>query len=278
LAHHFKLPLVVKAHGSDILTLLSRGSRRYELASDVLKQADGIITVSRDLADRVAELGASADRVRVIYNGVNTSLFCPGDMLEARVRLGIDLKSLTVLFIGNLVHVKGLDILLDACGLLRNEGVEFTMYFIGQGEMRAALERQAAALGLANRIRMVGVKPHRELPDWFRAADIFVLPSRSEGVPNVLLEASACGTPYVASRVGGIPEIAHLGRGELVPPEDFRALAAQMKQYLTKSSTERAATKVSAMRSHAAAAAELISFLCESQRRFSQKSTEPLWH
>jgi glycosyltransferase involved in cell wall biosynthesis len=70
------------------------------------------------------------------------------------------------------------------------------------------------------------------LADWYRAADLFVLPSRSEGVPNVLLEASACGCPWVASRVGGISEIAHLGQSRLVPPDDPHALAAAIRDSL----------------------------------------------
>jgi glycosyltransferase involved in cell wall biosynthesis len=72
------------------------------------------------------------------------------------------------------------------------------------------------------------------LPDWYRAADVFVLPSYSEGVPNVLLEASACGLPYVASNVGGIPEIAGRGHGLLVPSGDVESLAAAMRKTLSQ--------------------------------------------
>jgi glycosyltransferase involved in cell wall biosynthesis len=71
-----------------------------------------------------------------------------------------------------------------------------------------------------------------ELPAYYQAADLFVLPSRSEGVPNVLLEASACGTPWIASNVGGIPEIAHLGASRLVPPGDVAALRQAIREML----------------------------------------------
>ena len=76
---------------------------------------------------------------------------------------------------------------------------------------------------------MVGAKPHRELPAWFRAADVVALPSRSEGVPNVLQEAAACGTRFVASRVGGVPEIAGLGDGRLVESGNAEELAGAME-------------------------------------------------
>ena len=88
-------------------------------------------------------------------------------------------------------------------------------------------------MGIGDRVRFVGAVPHAELPAWFRAADGFVLPSHSEGVPNVLLEASACGVPWVASRVGGIPEIARLGRSVLVPPNAPRALADAIRRICT---------------------------------------------
>jgi glycosyltransferase involved in cell wall biosynthesis len=85
---------------------------------------------------------------------------------------------------------------------------------------------------LGDRVRFVGPVLNELLPDWYRAADVVVLPSRSEGVPNVLLEAAACGTPFVASRVGGIPEIAHLGPSRLVPPGDVESLATALKASL----------------------------------------------
>jgi len=85
---------------------------------------------------------------------------------------------------------------------------------------------------LNDHVKLLGAKAHNELPDWYRAADVFVLPSRSEGLPNVLLEASACGTPFVASNVGGIPEIAHLGASKLVQPNDAQSLASAISDFL----------------------------------------------
>jgi glycosyltransferase involved in cell wall biosynthesis len=96
---------------------------------------------------------------------------------------------------------------------------------VGDGPLRGALEAAAADRGLADAVSFVGAQPHERLPDWYRAADLTVLPSRSEGLPNVLRESLACGTPFVASRVGGIPEIAEEGSSLLVAPGDPEALA-----------------------------------------------------
>jgi glycosyltransferase involved in cell wall biosynthesis len=79
---------------------------------------------------------------------------------------------------------------------------------------------------------LLGARRQEDLPDWYRAADVFVLPSHSEGVPNVLLEATACGTPCVASRVGGVPEISDRGDIRMVPPDDPAALAGAIREVL----------------------------------------------
>jgi glycosyltransferase involved in cell wall biosynthesis len=226
LGHGTGLPVVIQVHGSDILGL-SRYPRRSRGTVEALRQADAIVAVSRDLMERVVALGADARRVRVIYDGVDTELFHPGPRDEARVRLAreLELRGPVVLFIGNLVPVKGLEVLIDAFVRLAGQGVAFTGLLIGQGPLRSRLESQVTRRGLRDRVRLLGPRPHEQLPDWYRAADLFVLPSHSEGVPIVLLEAAACGTPYVASRVGGIPEIAHLGPSRLVPSGDAEALA-----------------------------------------------------
>jgi glycosyltransferase involved in cell wall biosynthesis len=126
--------------------------------------------------------------------------------------------------------VKGVDVLIEAVAKLIDEGMRPTCYLIGQGPLGRSLDRQARLLGIEGRVRQLGPLPLDRLPDWYRSADVLVLPSHSEGVPSVLVEASACGTPYVASRVGGIPEIAHLGRGRLVAPGEASLLARAIRE------------------------------------------------
>ena len=131
---------------------------------------------------------------------------------------------------------KGLDVLVDACARLPR-GLDFSLYLAGDGPLRGELTERARRAGLAQRIVFAGTVPHDALPDWFRAADVTVLPSRSEGVPNVLLESIACGTPFVASDVGGVAEIADLRADRLTPAGDADALAAAIVEVLSQPST-----------------------------------------
>ncbi len=138
------------------------------------------------------------------------------------------------MWVGRLVPVKGLDTLLRAQAM-RERGLTPLCAGRRWSERASALEALLARqrIGLGSNIRWLGAVPHDALPDWFRAADVTVLPSLSEGVPNVLLESIACGTPFVASRVGSIPEIADDACDRLVPPGQPEALAAAIIDILT---------------------------------------------
>lgn len=205
LAREVGLPVVIKVHGSDVLGAV--GARRTPTAA-ALMEADAVVAVSRDLAHAVVRLGTDRQRVEVVYNGVDQELFHPGDRAEARRRLGVERGRRLVLYVGNLVEGKGVEVLVEACAGLMRRGVDFECAVVGDGPMKRKLKLRIAALGLGERVELVGPRPLEQLPDWYRAADLFVLPSLSEGVPNVLLEAKACGCPFVATRVGGVPEIA----------------------------------------------------------------------
>src|SRR6185503_13461620 len=144
----------------------------------------------------------------------------------------------------------------------------------GEGPLRSTQERQIWALGLADRVSLMGSRPHAELPTWFRVASVLALPSHSEGVPNVLLEASACGTPFVASHVGGIPEVAHLGDGRTVPPGDAMALAAAIEASLNGRGRADVARQ---HRSYRDSAQELVGVLEEARQEFhATKSRDAL--
>lgn len=225
------LPVVVKIHGSDVCTLDDVPARRRRTA-EALTRADAVVAVSRDLARRAVALGAAPERVHVVYNGVDATRFYPGNRAAARLRLGLPPNEPLVLAVGRLVPVKGLDVLLEALDRMARAGVSFTALIVGYGPLRASLQCTAAARGLTGRVRLIGAVAHEELPDWYRAANVVALPSRSEGVPGVLLEAVACGIPFVASDVGGVAEIGHGGLGRLVPAGDPVALAAALTKVL----------------------------------------------
>ena len=229
LAREAALPVAIKVHGSDLLLVDQYPARRRRTA-EAMAGADAVIAVSRGLGAQAAALGADPRAVTIVYNGIDTSLFHPGSRPAARSSLGYPSADPLVVFAGNLVAVKGLDVLLDALASLRRRGQRFQCALIGDGPLRESLRSRAQTLGIFPRLRFVGARPLREIPNWYRAADVVVLPSRSEGVPNVLLEATACGAPFIATRVGGIPEIAP--PHSLVQPGDSAELADRIMSFL----------------------------------------------
>ncbi len=262
LARAAGIPVAVKVHGSDLLTVRP-GSVRERRAAEALADADAVIAVSEGLRARAVALGASEERVHLVRNGVDTALFAPGDGAAARESLGIEPGAELVLFVGNLVEVKGPDILLRAFARLAHQRPRLRCAFVGAGPLERRLRSLSGEVGVSDRVRFAGSRPLAELPMWYRAADCLVLPSRSEGIPNVLLEASACGTPWVAARVGGVPEIAP--PESLVPAGDEGALAAAMNDLL--GSRRRPPAAVGSWSDSAAAMAGVLASIVERRAR-----------
>ena len=225
LGRELRLPVVPMAGGSDV-HVITADPRRREAVSRVLRDADAVLTNGDVLRRAVIGLGGRPGRVHAFRRGVDRERFRPGDRDAARRALSIDTGERILLFVGNLLPVKGPDLLLDALALVPSDR-RWTVAWLGDGPMRDALEARAHAAGLAPQMRFVGRVPNDALPTWYRAADLIVLPSRSEGIPNVLLEAMACGTPFRAFDVGGVAEVAP-DPAWLLPREDVGALAAAL--------------------------------------------------
>jgi glycosyltransferase involved in cell wall biosynthesis len=223
------IPAAVIVGGSDARLLPAEPGRRRSIQR-VLTGADALITVSRGLADKVVELGAPEANIRVIYQGIDRAMFCPGDRSAARARLGIPAGQKALLWVGGMVPVKGLDILIGALARVRRGGTDCHLYLVGDGPLRSSLAGAVAAAGLAGAVTFVGPMTPDRLPDWYRAADLTVLSSHSEGIPNVLRESLACGTPFVSTRVGDITEL--WPDADLVPPGDPAALAGAVRRVL----------------------------------------------
>jgi teichuronic acid biosynthesis glycosyltransferase TuaC len=195
-------PFVVTARGSD-LNLISEFPRQRRLILETAKAAAASIGVSQALVEHLANIGADREKVFFFRNGVDLERFKPEEKKMARQKFGLPDRP-TILSVGNLVELKGHHIAIEALHLLPNETC---LIVVGSGPERESLERLAARLELSHRVRLVGQIPNDELKWLLSAADALALCSSREGWPNVLLESLACGTPVIATNVGGIPEI-----------------------------------------------------------------------
>lgn len=235
LAQEMGVPVVILVFGSDLNDLAKRPKLREE-ARWALQHASRLIAVSAALRDRTIELGIDPEKVVVQRNGVDGARFRLQDRQAVRARLGLPADRRLICCVGNLVPVKGQDVLIEAMGLLRgNADPCVDLALIGGGERLESLQARARDLGLSERVRFLGRRPHNEIADWISACDVYCLPSRNEGCPNVVLEALACGRPVVATDVGGVPELIHADNGILVPSENPSALADGLRQALHRS-------------------------------------------
>jgi glycosyltransferase involved in cell wall biosynthesis len=189
------------------------------------------IAVSKDLSKKlISRMHIRPDRVAVIHNGIDVPAEQPTPDRALRGALSGASSMPIVLTAARLIADKGIDVLLDAAA--RVPQARFVI--AGEGPQRDALAAQIARLGLEDRVSLLGWR--QDVRALLAAADLFVLPSRNEGFPISLLEALASGTPVIASRIGGIPElISDKHTGLLVPPDDAPALAAAISTLLADS-------------------------------------------
>jgi glycosyltransferase involved in cell wall biosynthesis len=159
------------------------------------------------------KIGRMAAMQRVVHNGVAASEFAP---------ITPDAGATDIVFVGELRAIKGVDVLLEAIGLLAARGRRVTATIVGSGPDGSALVATSARLGLGDAVRFPGALPARQA---FALGRLVVVPSRFESLPYVVLEAAAAGLPLITTRVGGIPEIHGPQAAELVPPGDPTALA-----------------------------------------------------
>lgn len=227
-----RTPVVVKVHGSDVNVFTQHWAHRVQIRW-ALNQARAVISVSQALAARMRDIGVRNEKVTVLYNGVDPQRFHPLDIAQARAEHGVDSDEEMILFIGNILVTKGCGELMEAFTALAQRRPRATLVYIGDGPLRKPLQAMARERGLAERVRFPGRVAHAKLNGWFSAASVFCLPSYAEGVPNVVLEAMACGTPVVATDVGGIGEILPEFAGTLIPSKDAKALEFALEKALS---------------------------------------------
>ena len=233
-AKELNLPFVAFVLGSDMNELAQRPELRDRIRAALL-QANSVVAVSEGLRSRVLELGISPDRAIVQHNGVDGECFQIRDSHAARRTLGLPIHERVITFVGNLVHEKGPDVLLEAVGRLHASGVsDLRVLFVGEGHDKDELLARAGALGIGKRVNFLGRLTAAEVAVSMAAADVQCLPSRREGCPNVVLEALASGRPVIGSAIGGVPELLSERNGILVPPDDPDALAAAITAALER--------------------------------------------
>jgi glycosyltransferase involved in cell wall biosynthesis len=186
-----------------------------------LRRFAAVVTVSRVQLEQLHADGVPADRLTQIPNAW-AALAPPLERAEARLELGLPADGFALGWVGRLSGEKGPDVFLEALSRLTVPG--WTAAVLGDGPDRAALGARAGQLGLGGRIHWPGVVP--DAARLYRAFDVFVLSSRTEGIPIVLFEAMHAVVPIVATRVGGVGEVVGDGEALLVPALDPAALAA----------------------------------------------------
>ena len=225
----FRRPVVLTVRGSDFH--LSKSGTGAITNRFIYRRMASVLTVSEDLSRQIVASGVSAQRLHVVANGVDER-FHPADVAASRAELGLPTTGVIALFVGLLVPVKGLDLLFDA--LQRLADLSLTCVLVGDGPLREHLDDRVQTEGMEGRVQFVGRRLAREIPCWMTAANLLVLPSLSEGRPNVVLEAQACGLPVVATAVGGTPELIEDGvNGLLVAPGDVGTLAVALRRVVT---------------------------------------------
>ena len=230
LARHLGKPLLLTARGSDVNLLPQFGIPRRMILR-AARQAGAVITVSTALKERLAEIGVERDSIHVLRNGVDTRLFQPQHRTAARSALGLPAGPVFAA-VGNLVPEKGHELIIDAVDSIPGA----SLVIVGEGPERSRLIRRAQERNIASRVQILDARPQRELSIVYSAADALVLASSREGWPNVLLEAMACGTPVVATAVGGVTEIvADPIAGIVVMERSSNALAEAMVRIVSES-------------------------------------------
>ncbi|MFA4872424.1 MAG: glycosyltransferase family 4 protein [Patescibacteria group bacterium] len=197
------------------------------LYKKVFSQANAIQAISKYLAERAKKYGARGE-IRIIPNGVDSVFFeriSDEERRRLRQELGLSDDETVVITASRLVSKNGIDTLIKGFSVWRQRGGNGVLLILGKGPQETELRKLSYKLGINTQVKFLGEIPYQELPKYYGAADIFIRPSRSEGLGNAFLEAMASGIPVIGTPVGGIPDfLTHERTGLMVPPDDPEAL------------------------------------------------------
>ncbi len=232
--------IFVAAHGRELLLEPLSGvpGKLYDrIRRNLLRRADGVFAVSRYTRSLLYELGVRPERIAVLHNGTDPTRFSPLDVSDIRRTHGLDGRKV-LLTVGRLVPRKGIDTVLRALPGVAREMPDALYVICGEGPDRERLETLARDLQVADRTRFLGEVAYEDLPRYYNACDVFVMPSRQvrpfvEGFGIVFLEANACGKAVVGANSGGIPDAVRDGEtGLLVEPDNETELAEALLRLL----------------------------------------------
>lgn len=222
----FKKPVILSSRGND-LNNYPRYSILRGMITYALRHADSVITVSKSLGKKAHALGADFSKISIMPKGVDMNLFRPMSKTETRRKLGLPTDKTIILSVGWLIPRKNPHSFIKA--LLHYSAEDRDKLFfvwVGEGPLRQKVEKEIRQHQLESNVLLAGRCPPEAIPVWINAADIFLLVSFSEGMPNVLYESMACGAPVIASDVDGASEILeHMKTGILVSPFDYSRIA-----------------------------------------------------
>ena len=245
--HELNLPLVCTFHTLDRVKAVSMPEeveadmphRRAEAEASIIECSDAVLASCTVEAEQIASLyGGEPGRIRIVPPGVDHAFFGPGHRPQARRALGLPLDGRLLLFVGRIQPLKCADVAIDTLAeLLEVDGEPYRLVVVGgpsgpHGEKSLqGLHDAADARGVREHVHFVEPQPHELLSSYYRAADVCLVPSRSESFGLVALEAAACGTPVVASAVGGLTTLVDDGHtGFLVEEGDPAAYAAAVRR------------------------------------------------
>lgn len=221
----FHTKFFFKVHGSDI-NLHGKIPARAKQIVKASRKATGILSVSKALAKEMTLIGINSDKINVIYNGVDHE------------RFGANTKRPKVedylLFVGNLKADKGVLELIEGFNEISKSFPELHLVYAGDGAMMQSIKKYAHQTDLSDRVTLLGNINHDQLPSWISHAKGLCLPSYNEGVPNVVLEAMACGTPVIATNVGGIPEVVESFCGIIIQPKSSEEVSQGISKLLNQ--------------------------------------------
>ena len=245
LKHNLNMPLITSFHTLARVKAASGDKsfgyeERIKVESEVIGCSDVILSNSSFETDQlVSHYGADSSRIEIVPPGVDHSIFNPACKSEARRLLNLS-EQKTLLFVGRIQPLKGVDLAISTLAELEDKDARLILIgsssgMEGPSEQRR-LTKMVKELGLTNRVLFVEPQPHEKLVNWYRAADVLLMPSRSESFGLVALEAAACGLPVVASEVGGLQTIVENGlSGYLINDRDPWSYAAHVSKIIDDS-------------------------------------------